>query len=334
MSVQPRLDYAKKILDKTNATAAPKKPKNELNSSSLGNNIESFLATGGASGTPATNTYFIRPENWFTAKPYGFKAKRRDGSIVTMFLPISPSNITITTEFATNLIPTLYGTVEEHSDVRYYDISIEGTTGMAPKFVTPYLNGEPDKAYPNVVKEGRSSFTVVESAALGGFFPKTLSILNQIKNKAADLLGSGVKPRTGIINENSGYVAFHNLYRFLLQYKKDAAGISSTVPRKESGHPLTFFNYKDNNEYDVVVKSFTMRRSADNPMLYFYSIQLRGYNLRSIKNPISDDLKKRLLDLGLNGVDSSSILENMKSLSRQAKAVVGSLAGGINILGR
>ncbi len=41
--------------------------------------------------------------NWYTAKPYGFKFTPRDGSgAVVMFLPISPSNLTIATHFATN----------------------------------------------------------------------------------------------------------------------------------------------------------------------------------------------------------------------------------------
>jgi len=326
------IDSINKIFNRTSATVAPRRPSNELVNLDINN--ESFLATGSGPDTTKTNTYSIRAENWFSAKPYGFKARRRDGRTITMFLPINPSNLTIHTEFATNMIPTLYGTVEEHSDVRYFDISIEGTTGMAPKFVAPYLNGEPNEAYENVIKGGRASFAVAEGVAQGGFFPKTLGVINQIQNKIADLLDGGVKPKTGIVNENSGYVAFHNLYRFLLQYKKDAAGISSTATRKKNMHPLTFFNYKDNNEYDVVVKSFTMKRSADNPMLYFYSIHLRGYNLRTIKNPITDDMKQRLADLGLNGVDSSSSLGDIKALSRTAKAVMGSFAGGINILGR
>ncbi len=294
-----------------------------------GTNTENFLASG-------TNTYSLESQNWYSAKPYGFKASLRDGRTVVMFLPINPSNLTISTNFATNLIPTLYGTVEEHSEIRYFDITIEGTTGMAPKFVQPYMGGkttEPGNAYSTVRKDGRSTFAIASTLNAGGFFAKTLGIANQIKNKAADLLDGGVKPKTGINAENSGYVAFHNLYRFLLQYKKDASGTGGSVT-KFSRHPLTFFNYKDNNQYDVVVRGFTMRKSADNPMLYNYSIQLRGYNLRSVSDKAGDDLNQRLKDLGLNGVDSSSILGDIKSLSSQAKGIVGSLVGGISVLGR
>lgn len=277
-------------------------------------------------------TYKVESQNWYSAKPYGFKMTTRDGGTFTMFLPISPQNLNISTPFATNMIPTLYGTIEEHSDVRYFDIVIEGTTGMAPKFVGPGAGQDSSILYSQLRKPGRSTVSIASSISAGGFFAKTLGLANQIKNKAADLLDGGQKPKSGLTPDNSGYVAFHNLYRFLLQYKKDAAGVNSTQVRKS--HPLTFFNYKDNNQYDVVVKSFTMRRSADNPMLYYYSIQLRGYNLRAITSPINDSLTQRLSDLGLNGVDSSSVLGDIKSLSSQAKGIIGSLVGGINVLGR
>lgn len=277
--------------------------------------------------------YKVESQNWYSAKPYGFKMNTRDGSTFTMFLPINPSNLNITTQFATNVVSTLYGTVEEHSDVRYFDISIEGTTGIAPRFVEPGAGENSSILYSQLRKDGRTTTPIASSISAGGFFAKTLGIANQIKNKAADLLDGGVKPKAGITPENSGYVAFHNLYRFLLQYKKDASGTGgNTASRKQ--HPLTFFNYKDNNQYDVSVRGFTMRKSAENPMLYYYSIQLRGYNLRSISSPIDDSLTQRLKDLGLNGVDSSSVLGDIKSLSSQAKSIMGSFVGGISVLGR
>lgn len=276
--------------------------------------------------------YDVESQNWYTAKPYGFKATNRDGGVFTMFLPINPSNINITTNFATNVIPTLYGTVEEHSDVRYYDITIEGTTGMAPKFVEPGAGEPGGNLYNSLQTKGRTAFAVTTGISLGGFFSKTLAAVNQVANKASDLLSGSPKPKAGVYADNSGYVAFHNLYRFLLQYKKDTIGAYSNT--KRTTHPLTFFNYKDNNQYDVVVRNFVLRRSVQDPMLYFYSIQLRAYNLRPITNPIDEDLNQRLKDLGLNGVNSSSLLGDIKSLSSDVKSIVGSAVGGISVLGR
>jgi hypothetical protein len=306
------------------STSSLGRPSDDLTNN--GTNLEGLL------NNPNALTYALESKNWYTAKPYGFKATRRNGSIITMFLPISPSNLAISTNFATNAISTLYGTVEEHSEVRYFDISIEGTTGMAPRFAGPY-EGEPAEAYPNVKKLGRSTIAIADTISAGGFFAKTLNAYNQLKKKASDLVSGAPKARIGLAEENSGYVAFHNLYRFLLQYKKDAAGTAGNTGIRGS-HPLTFFNYKDNNQYDVVVRNFTMKRSSDNPMLYNYSIQLRGYNIRSITSPIDEDLSQRLKDLGLNGIDSSSILGSIKSLSRAAKSIIGSAVGGINQLGR
>lgn len=279
------------------------------------------------------STYKVESNNWYSAKPYGFKMKTRNGGTFTMFLPINPSNLNISTPFATNVVTTLYGTVEEHSDVRYFDISIEGTTGISPRFVEPGAGQDSSILYSQLRRGGRLTTPIASSISAGGFFAKTLGIANQIKNKAADLLDGGVKAKTGITPENSGYVAFHNLYRFLLQYKKDASGTGGSTQNRTT-HPLTFFNYKDNNQYDVVVRSFTMRRSAENPMLYYYSIQLRGYNLSSITAPINESLTQRLADLGLNGVDGSSVLGDIKSLSSQAKGIIGSFVGGISVLGR
>lgn len=277
----------------------------------------------GSDGLPG---YKVIKSNWFTAKPYGFKFTPRTGKPMVMFLPIAPSNLTIATGFATNTIATLYGTVEEHSPVRYYDITIEGTTGMAPKFV------DVDQTTQNL---GRSTYPVAQSLTgiAGGFFSKTLAIAEKIRNTASDLINGPQTPNTGVYVNQTGYAAFHNLYRFLLKYKEDASGdANSTVPRKS--HPLTFFNYKDNNQYDVVVRNFSLRRSADNPMLYFYSITLRGYNLRSVSDSAKDTTADRLKLLGLDGVDGSSILGKIKGTSNKVKGILGPLGAGINILGR
>ena len=305
-------------LNKPKETAAP----NTVSSSPVATGLETAMDL----------IYETESQNWYTAKPYGFKAHNRDNGVFTMFLPINPSNLMITTPFATNIIPTLYGTVEEHSDIRYYDISIEGTTGMAPKFVEPGIGLPSGGLYTALQTKGRSEFSIAQGISRGGFFSKTLGALNQTINKATDLLSGGPKAQTGLYSDNSGYVAFHNLYKFLKIYKQDTSGVVSSTPRK--GHPLTFFNYKDNNQYDVVVRSFTMRRSVQDPMLYYYSIQLRGYNLRGIKNEINEDVSQRLKDLGLNGIDSSSLLGDIKSVSSGAKAIVGSAVGGISVLGR
>jgi hypothetical protein len=303
--------------------------------------------------------YQVNPANWYSAKPYGFRLNTRAGKQFTMFLPINPSNINIITNFATNIIPTLYGTVEEHSDIRYYDIVIEGTTGMAPKFVSPIdttpssagatsSNGANNdaSAYNSLQQPGRAKYSINSPVPLGGFFSSTIgqitNVLNQA-NKAVSAIGGlfgaeQAQPETGLYVDQTGYMAFHNLYRFLKKYKQDASGLRDDgtpgLPAP-SRHPLTFFNYKDGNEYDVAIRSFVLRKSADNPMLYFYSITMRAYNIRSSGESLpNEDINQRLKDLGLDGVKSSSLLSTIKSISGNAKAVVGSVVNGASLLGR
>ena len=309
------------------SSPSPVKPPGPSNEGASNNDIQSLLKNG---------TYAITSQDWYTAKPYGFKLLRRNGSSFVMFLPISPTNLSISTSFATNIIPTLYGTIEEHSEVRYYDIAIEGTTGISPRFVEPqFSNGktlDESTVYKSTRKSGRSSFPLAESFSAGGFFSKTLDALTQITNKVADIQGKP-QPRVGVNSDNSGYAAFHNLYRLLLQYKRDTAGSNGGQIRSE--HPLIFFNYKDGNQYNVAVRRFDLKRSADNPMLYHYTIHLRGYRLQTVTGSTPDEnLKQRLTDLGLDGVSSSTAFGRMKDIASQAKGIVGTAIGGINILGR
>lgn len=277
------------------------------------------------------------PENWFTAKPYGFKFTDKNKKPTIMYLPISPSNLTISTSFATNIISTLYGTVEEHSPVKYYDISIEGTTGMAPKYVNPAQeNGIPP------TQPGRSFFSIKQtlgSLSVDGFFSQTLSRLKSVVNDTTALFKTPeVLP--GVYTDQSGYVAFHNLYQFLLKYKKDASGADSATRSGEERtiHPLLFLNYKDCNSYKVVIKSFILRRDKEDPMLYNYSITMRGYDLTDINDStlnIENKTEQNILeDLGLNGVDGSTYLKTAKRAAVTAKSILGTASTGINLFGR
>jgi len=311
------------------------------------NDLQRNLVASGSQDMGLDNLYQVVPANWYTAKPYGFKFTMRGGKIFTMFLPIAPSNINITTHFATNMIPTLYGTVEEHSDIRYYDIVIEGTTGIAPQFTDVASSGSVDVAYSNLKQPGRAKFPINSNVALGGFFSNTISQVSNLLNNAGKavsavggLFGSNApKPETAVYTDQTGYTAFHNLYRFLLAYKKDAAGLTisnQNNPTAYTTHPLTFFNYKDGNEYSVVVRNFVLRKSAENPMMYNYQIVMRGYNIVSSGKGLQqlEDITGRLQDLGLNGVKSSTLLTSIKNITNSAKAVVGSAANGVNLFGR
>lgn len=288
------------------------------------------------------------PSNWFKSLPYAFKARIQDKSY-TFYLPINPQNLTIVTHYATNVISTLYATVEEHSEQRYFDISIAGTTGFAPRYISAVA--APNAKTPTGRKAGRSGYAdgSIFGGAAGGFFAKTLGKLDQAANKASDALNAALgqsRPyQAGVFFDSSGYIAFHNLYRFFLDYKKSAA---TTAPNKKDlagdptaanlsvstttkTSPLYFLNFKDNNQYSCSIQRFTLERSVDNPMLYNYNIQLRAYNITPISATIPFNQQRRLTELGLT--TKPSILSRFKLTVRNAKSAVNSVGSALTTLG-
>lgn len=310
---------------------------------SVPNDIGGTSFKNGLPGSNNKEPYSVEPTNWYKSLPYGFAcynidSKPGDKAKSIFYLPISPSNISVRTAFATNLITTLYGIVEEHSEVRYYDITISGTTGFAPRFVGAFEDGT--KASDSK-STGRSAFTTSGVPDLGGFLPEVTNTINQVLNIADDIgntLFGGPNNPTGIDPSKSGYVAFHNLYKFLLKYKNDAAQVNAaqntqsfSVPQllppenksTRQVHPIQFLNYKDGIKYDVVIQEFTVNRSADNPMLYNYMIKMRGFNLRNVntKAPEANQLAK----LGLDGLEGQSLFDKFTSVAGDAATVISGL---------
>jgi len=278
----------------------------------------------------ASTPYTAKSQNWYRALPYGFRFNSRDGDKWTCYLPLAPENIIVSTHFGTNIIPTLYGTIEEHSEQRYYDIVFSGTTGFMPKYHTPF-GGTPEKSLGRKSYKDDKSNVGIDPQLAGGFFQSSIGALNQGLNTVSKMAENftGVEINSGVTPSASGYMAFHNFYRFLLAYKKDAAGLSSTKKRKKNGHPLTFLNYKDNQQYDCAITKFDLTRSAASPNLYNYKITMRAYNLRDL-NDLDEDtgkISERLEDLGLSGVEGS-LFQKMKQTSNGAKGIIGVVTGG------
>ena len=247
-------------------------------------------------------------ENWYKQLPYGFRFRGMD-----FYLPISPSNLNITTHFATNVISTMYGTIEEHSEQRYYDITISGTTGMAPRYYKIVKDQKLDTS--KVI--GRASFPVKSKIGgnLGGFFKRTQALVQNTLNQVSDLLGED-NPSTGIDLQRTGYSAFHNFYKFLLLHKKVATGQSTIGSGSKN---LIFLNYKDQNQYNVAIQTFQLTRDASNPMLYNYNISMRAYNLKTVDSKdVRLDVGSRSAELGLSGLNTS-IATILANKARKAK---------------
>lgn len=271
-----------------------------------------------------------KSKNWYLQQPYGFKFTDRENKSHVFYLPITPSNITINTHFATNVISTMYGTIEEHTEQRYFDISITGSTGMSPRYYDTAKEQSKASIQDINAPIGRAGFPVKSllNGNLGGFFKRTQSLVDNALNQANDLLGDD-NGTTGIDLNRTGYMAFHNFYKFLLVYKKDVSGEYGSNAAISNQHPLIFLNYKDNNQYNVAIQGFQLTRDASQPMLYNYNITLRAYNLTTIDSPISDNqLVERASELGLGDINNSSLFSKIANKAKQAKNLAYSAIAG------
>lgn len=321
--------------------------KNPINKGSTSNDT--------ANPIPAV-PYITDPTLWYQALPYRFLLTKNNGSKISVNLPISPSNLQINTRMATSLIPTLYGIIEDHSSVRFYDIVIQGTTGMAPQYSGFRTADVIDKT-----TVGRESFKASDNQInLQGFLPEVTNMVKQAKKIYEEVAGKQVQQKSAVSIYGTGYYAFHQLYSFFLMYKDEcvnglsqvaapagkqsiadkvtgaaigavasAAGKSKNKTeapspvRKE--HPLTFFNYKDNQKYSVVPMGFTLTRNAENPMLYNYSIKLVAFNLQSANSSGAEELKgfndAFKAQMGLNGLEGSLFTKTANKASTISTAL-------------
>lgn len=262
----------------------------------------------------AEEPYATRVESLdlFRTTPYGFYFKYNDRSY-EFYLPINPTNLVIATQFANTVIPTLYGTVEERSEIKLYSISISGTTGTAPRNVRMIVGNDKEANERTGRAVNSTSVLTTLSNSVAELVPGAEAGLNRF-NRGLNAVGgaissvAGPSAPSGFNNANSGYAAFHNFYKFLHTYQK-LVGSNSTANKHLI--KLYFRNYKDGNQYVVSPQRFTLTRSADTPFLYNYSIEMTGYALTGIDKEAQLSTQelydKRLRELGLDGVRSTTI---------------------------
>ena len=114
-------------------------------------------------------------------------------------------------------------------------------------------------------------------------------------------------------------------------------GHSNITPVKEYRQGRRFFvlcfiNYKDAMMYNVVIQTFQLMRSAEDPMLYNYTIVMRAYNLRGIAEfqyDMAPSDSQIAAQLGIDGIKESSIFATIKDNVSGAKSVASAAAGSI-----
>ena len=197
-------------------------------------------------------------------------------------LPISPQQLTITDQYAINVIPTLKGVLEEHSGLRFKTIIASGTMGVWP--------------YRQTVSAPPSSPNPLESI-FGGTIESATNLIGQVSRviNAATSGHPANKPirrppeKSSEGATSTGYYHAMALQQFLEQYaeaKKNPAN---------AGWRLVFDIPKQNTSYVVSPEQFVWQQSVAKAMEINYTMQLKAWrriDLQQKVTPIVPDLQQ------------------------------------------
>lgn len=274
--------------------------------------------------------YMIEYGNWYKTIPYGFRIEPPpfdlnawlasvgpsalgNFSTTSFFFPVNPESISISTPYAVQVTPTMGGIVEEHSGAVFYNITISGTTGVIPEI--DFLQGT--HRSPDEVRTMATDKPLIKSGFLGGFGSGTINAINSAVSK---ITGVESKLVDGSVTQKTGYTAFHVLYKFIWLYHH---GKANGIPFK-----LIFANYKDNNQYNVIVQNFQLSRDKNRPHLYQYTIQMKAWNLSNNTSEQKFESSQRLADLGLDS--GPSFKAKMFRVINTTKSTLNAAAGLLN----
>ena len=281
---------------------------------------------GRDNGDYDSTPYALESGNWYKTLPYGFRiwvpatshtpaidpsklgavaafhsagssfssSSSSNAQELFFFFPVNPESVSVNTPYAVQVTPTLGGIVEEHSGAVFYNITVSGTTGVLPSL--DFSTGVPQSS--DSLRTSASSDGLIPPGIAGGFGASTINAINSAVSK---ITGVGSRLVDGNVNDNTGYTSFHVLYKFIWLYHLAKAN--------GSNGELMFVNYKDNNQYNVIIQNFQLSRDKSRPHLYQYTIQMKGWQLATNVTVPSFDAGNRLADLGLS--ESPSIKAEM-----------------------
>lgn len=199
-------------------------------------------------------------------------------------LPIGPQNLSIAMPFATQTTVLSDGIMVESNGSPLKQISVQGTTG-----IMPFRDTE------------QTSF---DTSVLSAFAPNIGRVANNIKSAAQAFNPQNTAEiirKKQLIFDNSGYTLFHKLSQFLNYF----AFLSKKAENKDLR--LVFDMIKDNTTYVCTPKTFSLNRSASDPMEYKYSIGLEAWkrikldagptSTPSIGTSLGEDINKILTQI-------------------------------------
>lgn len=243
-----------------------------------------------------------KKENWNIAGQYGFAILEQKGSSFSVYgdskylitLRIPPQSLSITSQFASSVIATNNGILEEHNGSIFSMISISGTTGLLPDRATVVKPTGALQAVGNAIAPNLTS-------AIGGLVKSVSRTLNKL----------GITSEESDIDlTKTGYFQFwalHHLFKTYAELKK--------IPGNENLR-LSFFSTRDGTNYLCTPVTFEMRRDISAPMQYRYAIALRAWKL------VEDVPKVDPVKLNLPTPLAPSLVAGFINLINQARLLI------------
>ena len=271
--------------------------------------------------------------DWYKTFPYQFSIVNTDVAdgwdqtdvspnyIYT--LPIPPQSLTIKMVPASQATPTVGGVVEETSENTFWLINLSGTTGTGVGRYDDDLQLREKMAGQFRAKLETTGLLAGVAANLGALANKVGGVVDQLSNLgggAAGVIGglsgaitnaylpSQMYGGSAVPEGTNGFTEMNALHAYLLAYSR----LKGFNPKQYS---LYFINQKESQKWQVSLQDFTIQRNAQNPYLYRYNIQLKGWNVQKTDNT---DGNRADLDRFAPGTgDLASV--NMIELSAMAK---------------
>lgn len=237
-------------------------------------------------------------------------------------LPITPQQLSITDAYSINTSATLRGILEEHSGVRFKNISIQGTFGVWP-------GRESIAVQPGTPSILQSIFGGT-LAAVENVASQFTSIINNITTgsnaaKPKNLRPDNTNPTEAITNESdpeskgfgTGYYQTLMLTQFLEQYAEAKRNPDN------AGWRLVFDIPKQNQSFVVTPVGFTWNENVNRPMEINYNLQLKAWRRIRLGDKIS-----------LNALDVTPLTPGiLQQILNTIQAAQNTAAAAVNLIG-
>lgn len=275
---------------------------NKFSDALKGNTLKGNSETFEAQYPNSQELWSVDGESWHKVFAYQFKIVKKTNNIQEDYyftLPIPPSTLQIKPVIPSKVTATIGGVVEENSPVSFWVISMSGTTGIAVsraegdentrrqvagKFrdtisTTGLLSG----TFANVDRIVNKAVGVIDSAgnivsrAQDALAAPGLSSFSALSGEVVGAVSNALLPSlpyssSAVSGSTNGFTEAEELQKFFYIYQR----LKSENP---SDYTLYFINYKTQQQWRVIIKDFSLQKSAQNPMLYRYNIALQGWDI-------------------------------------------------------